>query len=253
MKTLIFLIVLIPFILNSQEKGTLKFDFNCGYQAFQMDRLNTNINDPSYLDTMLFKEFSTIRLDKGLSFNFGASYQPFRLFNIGLDGSYQFGSAERKFEAVLNQFDPLTPNEVIAGKRMHEVSAISFGITSEFLIHNLKSWKRLVTLKRLESVLNFKVGYAWSKMLWNDYFISNSEIIKREYKSNGLHLAARLKIGYTILRSPIFSTLGFSIGYQYLQTTDLKSREGAFFRKESNKTNLDFSGITAGLYLTVGK
>ncbi|PWH85503.1 hypothetical protein [Brumimicrobium oceani] len=250
---MIFLIVQIPFFLHSQEKGTLKFDLDVGFRNYQMDELNQRINDTSYIESFLYEELIDVSINKGIGFGLFATYQPFKLFNLGLYGSFQSGLAERDLRVILYQFDPFTSNDTLIGKRTNEVYSMIFGITSEFLIHNLDFWKHSTFLSRIESTVKLNGGYSKAKMFWSDQFLVNNNTIKRIYKSNGFHLAASLKLGFTILKNPIFSNIGFSMGYQYLQTSNLQSVEGAFFPEESNKTNLDFSGITAGLYLTVGK
>lgn len=85
---MVFLMVLIPLFLYSQEKGTLKFELDVGFRNYQMDELNQRINDTSYIESFLYEELIDVSINEGIGFGLFATYQPFKLFNLGLYGSF---------------------------------------------------------------------------------------------------------------------------------------------------------------------
>jgi hypothetical protein len=253
-RKIVFLILLVmPSLLFSQQKETIKIEINTSYQQFEMTAFNERINNPDNFGFLSDKALNDISISSGFKHGLIISYQTSPYFSLGFYGSFQNGNVIREINYSSElPFEPFF--DTVIGERRYKINSINVGVSSSFLLHNLNFWQKYPSLVKLESAITFQIGYGFANMGWYDvHKYTVDEVLMRKFKSNGLDLGGGLRLGYILLNDNLFSSIGFSFGYQYFITSNLKSEGGKLFIDESNTTTLDFSGFNAGVYLTLGK
>lgn len=99
----------------------------------------------------------------------------------------------------------------------------------------------------------FGIGYSFSQFSNYTLIEGQTNISSRAINNvSGIHFTGKVRMGYKLTNEKLFSVIGFQIGYQHLVTSKLKGGYNFTF-EESKSPKLDFSGLTAGIFLTFGK
>lgn len=245
----------------SQNIGSFNVSFEGSLNQFKMAQLNSFLLDTNYngVASGYYDTPPTNEIRKGYGFGLSVNYQPLKFQSFGLYGGYQYGSIKRNPQ-VEYIVDPITMEKgTLNGTFTYSTKSILVGITTttylDALIFDTTShfWKRA----SWGIELNAGVGYAMlrAKQVW----ASDSESIKTETYSihhNALDFQAQIsmKFGYQITKSNLLSTVGVKFGYQYFKTKNVKNDIGSYiFSNNKGTSNLDFSGLFGGVYLTIGK
>lgn len=245
--------VVVPYLFYAQEKGAVGIEINSNLNLINTNELNDYIDGvisdwPDNM-TLLNREKMTIGRDFGLSLN----YQVASLFNIGIYSKFSKGQSINDFRTIIPS-EPIMgiPADTVYNGVTYTMTNTIIGIYSNFSINNMAFWPKENWLSRVESKVTIGVGYSYSR------FINSGEpkLIKGFFGEvnpvSGIHLMGNLKIGYKLVKNPVFSSVGIQAGYQYLITSHLKGESLITF-KENEAPRLNFSGLTAGIYLTFGK
>lgn len=250
MKKLVWIIFILPIQIFAQDKGALGIEFNVDYNQYTMDELNESTDEvfASYAS-----QINRSRLKNGMSYWFGINIHPHRLFNLGMYSNYLIGRSINKTTLITGgEFG--TPVDTIYGSRNQDASSIVIGVKSTLFISDFKFWGEKKWLSKIESMIDVGAGYSFSQLSTRFVFsnkLPGGQAIEIN-KVTGYHFSGKLKLGYVTSNSLFFSSVGVSIGYQQLVTSRLKGGVNYFFDEE-NAPRLDFSGLTAGIYVTFGK
>lgn len=250
---LIALAIMSSAALHAQnEKQILSVEFGYGANLFDMGTLNQ-----FYIDSFAARPSINLleeRITSGQDFRLGVNYRPTGLFDFGIYGNYQFGNSEASSNITFT--DELgTP----IGDRTRtfelRTEAIGAGIsTTWYISHLLKFQEKENKLNRLHLgvELNGGVGFsrATAELIYEtvpinyDYTILTS----RDFQGQG-----GIKLEYDLTTSPIFTTLGIRLGYQYFSTKTLQDPSGTDWLVNTRPINLDFSGGYFGVYVKIGR
>tara|TARA_B100000508_G_scaffold85763_1_gene66702 strand:+ start:7504 stop:8202 length:699 start_codon:yes stop_codon:yes gene_type:complete len=231
----------------SQENELFKVSLNGDFISANMKLLNDRINDKDYIDTSFYNELDPLSFSEVFDFGISITHQPFKCLDFGIYGSCQLGSVFREIRLINYSSNPNLPNDTTFGKRHFDVRSLHVGVTSDLIIHQMDFWKNTVPYKKLELSWNFRMGCGSSYLYYYDRFESGLQNDKKSvYNSNGIQLASGIKLGFIITNRDYFSSFGIKFGYQYYRTE-------SFIFPYEEKIDLDFSGFTVGLYLSIGR
>ncbi|PHR49969.1 MAG: hypothetical protein COA32_02210 [Fluviicola sp.] len=253
-KIILFISVfLIPVIAYTQEKGALGVEFSANRNQYSMDEFNESVDNVNSNSSLILTSNEFSEITSGMGYGLSINLQLSDYFNVGVYGDYFLGKSENEFMYISGgEFG--TPIDTSYWTRHFEVNSLILGLKSSFFISKSAFWKKYDWLSNVESTIDVGVGYSFSSSIF--YNIIKDKVMgtgKEINKVTGIHLKSQFKIGYIISKNTHFSSIGLKIGYQYLQTSQLKGGEFSYFFSEENAPRLNFSGLTAGIYLTFGK
>jgi hypothetical protein len=246
---LILLLLGFSSISFSQQKNNLSFTLNYSLNDFKMNGVNDLISES------LIDNYSDKKINSGQSFGGVLSYQPTRLLDIGIYGSYQF--ANQKSNPIYYKLKEYSlPVEECFGMQELRVASFSFGINSTIYISELFQDKmKKDFLKRFHYGSELNIGIGFSKFS-NDIQPPDHVFETRNYiyyTGNSLQGKLGLKVEYTFVKSTVFASLGLRGGYQYFKTNSLQDSFGNKWENDGNEIKLYLSGFYGGIYLKIAK
>ncbi|MCO5269637.1 MAG: hypothetical protein M9897_12165 [Brumimicrobium sp.] len=254
MKKALYITMLI--IFNSlniyAQKDKLSFSFGYGVNTYSMG----NINE-FYIDSFAAKPNVNMLNDnikKGSQYQFSLLYQSNRHFDVGIYGSYQYGNSKSKpFVTEIDEWG--FPIKEHKGTFELRTEAISAGISATWYIDGLLKWhEKETTLNRFHFGVEVNGGIGFSKVLIDMRFPTLPFASSYDYfTSRDFQGQFGVKVEYDFTKSPIYTTLGIRLGYQYFKTNSVKDRLGEEWVVNKYPINLDFSGFYFGVYLKIGK
>lgn len=247
------LLVFFPLVCFAQKQNKLSFELGIGKNNFSMHDLNQ-----FYVDSFAVKNEM---LDKGISignqFFLGIKYRPKNsLFDIGFYGNYQNGKTAGRPKQIIT--DDL--GNQIGMKEIDfilKTEAIGLGISNCWYISHLLKFQekenKILNRFHIGLELNAGIGFSRASLDFRDTELVGGStynyFISRDFQSQ-----VGLKFEYDYLKSPIISSIGLKVGYQYFNTQTLKDRNGEnWFVQGNTPINLNFSGVFGLLYLVIGK
>jgi predicted AAA+ superfamily ATPase len=138
-----------------------------------------------------------------------------------------------------------------------KTEAIGLGISNCWYISHLLKFKekenKILNRFHIGLELNAGIGFSRASLDFRDTELVGGStynyFISRDFQSQ-----VGLKFEYDYLKSPIISSIGLKVGYQYFNTQTLKDRNGEnWFVQGNTPINLNFSGVFGMLYLVIGK
>lgn len=256
MKKLIILLFLTPFLLFSQEKGSFKLNFDGGFQTYNLKKFNQLLNDYSYVHE---EKYDSISLKKGWNFGLDISYAVIKPLSIGIYGNYQYTKGHRNTYFDL-EYEPDKFVHLIT-RHNYSIQSYSLGLSTSLILNNFNFWVSKNRLSKLEFLINLQIGYSFIYFNTIQKSIETpevhvddkgSELYNQIYKANGFQIIPSIRIGYILTNNNYFSSIGLKLGYQLLFTSPLKrGPEGTLTYSELSKLNL--SGLSIGIYLTLGR
>src|SRR5690554_1921817 len=252
-KIFILTFLLAPFCSISQVKNNnINFSIGYGINTYSMGSLNQ-----FYVDS--FAMLPTVDLlqnhiKKGELFYVNFSFQPNNHFDIGVNGSYQYGKSNSK--PIFTETDDYGfPIKDHCGSFNLQTEAISVGISGTWYIDALLKWQEKENaLNRFHFGVEVNGGIGFSKAIIDMSYPTIPEGSFYEFfTSKDFQGQIGLEAEYDITQSPIFTTLGIRLGYQYFRTKPLINRNKITWEVNNEKINLDFSGFYFGTYLKIGK
>ncbi|MBW7867095.1 MAG: hypothetical protein H3C31_02085 [Brumimicrobium sp.] len=253
MRILFFTIIGLFWSLTSSGQVTNKFffDFNYSMNTYMMGDVNT-----FYIDSFAGipeNDFYREKLKRGNNFNIGINYSPIRYLSIGVFGGYQYASLKSyKWHEYLDS----ELGKTIYTKRQFELKpeAWALGIAGTFYFSELIFSKKVVQrthfgIESKGSINSTKI--TSSNVLFTFYTSDNSKIYYHKYN---LGVCLGILTEYDITQSPIITTIGLRMGYQWLKTGVMKDAANQeWLVNDKYPINLDFSGLYYGVYLKIGK
>lgn len=263
MKKIVLTLLLFPFLLFSQEKGTFMIEAQANYTKNHFSEINDLINNRNFVGS---EHYDPAYLKNGMSYGLNVSYVVLPLLNIGFYGEFQNNSITQK---MYNEFEDFLGNKQIdIIQSNYNIQSYNLGISTDFILNNFSFWKDKSWLSRIDSKISIQMGYGKSffnvssKTIDSEYSIENNieiddggrELFNAVYASDGFQFIASLKIGYILSKNHYFSSIGIKMGYQYFISSSLRiGRKNTPSYFNDLNTKLDFSGLNAGIYLTFGK
>lgn len=249
----ILLYLLIPFLSFSQEKGAFGIEINSNYNLIKTKEFNLGI-DEAIIDwpenrTLLKRR----EIKNGFDLGVNLSFQTTTLFNIGVFTKYSMSKSINDFRTTIVENPILgTPADTLYNSINYSTVHSIIGIYSDFAVSNLEAWPKENGLRNMELKISLGVGYSYSRFisLYEKKLING--FLGEVNPVSGIHLMGNIKLGYKLVQNPIFSSIGLQLGYQALMTSSLKGGELITF-KENEAPQLNFHGLTLGVYLTLGK
>ncbi|MEX1191193.1 MAG: hypothetical protein WED10_12195 [Brumimicrobium sp.] len=244
-----------PIFHFAQQKGAISIEVSTSYHQFSMSEFNKiiSLKRANFHPSVNITNASNIK--DGYGFGFSLNYQLAKLIIIGTYSAYTKASSFTEFNFITGG-DFGAPLDTVYRVENHDLHNLSLGLKTQFFINKLGFWERSTWLSRIESVVELAGGYGFSRA---DFYYTfpdkeSTGTYKEFNKVSGIHFMTNFKVGFKFSDKPLFSTLGLTLGYQYLKTNRLQGGEhnNYFFSKE-NTPKLDFSGFSAGIYLTFGK
>lgn len=264
MKYFVLIFLLFPFLLFSQEKGTFMIEAQADYRMHRFSELNELINDEYYAGSV---SYDKVLMEGGMSYGLNVLYVVTPFINIGLYGEFQNSSTTQKKYYEYGVDPTVNFQDVILNT--YRVQSYNLGISTNFNLNNVSFWKNTSWLSRIDSKINLQIGYgkaffiSKSKTISSEYLESinldvdnaGSELLAVIYSSDGFQAIASLKLGYQLSKSRYFTSVGINVGYQYFTTNAINYKRGdeKIFPHPELRTKLDLSGLTAGIYLTIGR
>ena len=250
-KMVVILFVFANTLLFSQEANRFSVEFGAGYNSFAMNDLNEYYIETFAIPLKTLDE----KIERGTNYNLQIKYQPRALFDFGLYGNYQFGKAIE--HPVYTETDNAGNEIKHTGNFILKTDALSCGLSSCLYLSSLLKLheKRGKFLNRLHVAAELNAGIGFSRsLLLSGFPTLGYEAYMYMFTSKDFQGQFSLKIAYTYLQNPLVSALGFKLGYQYLKTRNLKDINGEeWLVLGLYPIDLDFSGVNASLFLTVGK
>jgi hypothetical protein len=263
MKKIVLTLLLFPFLLFSQEKGTFMIEAQANYTKNHFSEINDLINNRNFVGS---EHYDPAYLKNGMSYGLNVSYVVLPLLNIGFYGEFQNNSITQK---MYNEFEDFLGNKQIdIIQSNYNIQSYNLGISTDFILNNFSFWKDKSWLSRIDSKISIQMGYGKSffnvssKTIDSEYSIENNieiddggrELFNAVYASDGFQFIASLKIGYILSKNHYFSSIGIKMGYQYFISSSLRiGRKNTPSYFNDLNTKLDFSGLNAGIYLTFGR
>jgi hypothetical protein len=250
---LITLLLLYGTIKAQDNRQALSVEFAYGINSYAMSKLNE-----FYIDSFALKpQFNVLQeyIKSGQQFRLGINYKPVGLFDFGLYGSYQYGNS--KSRPLFTETDEFGwPIKEHRGSFELRTEAISVGITTTWYVsHLLKFQERENTLNRFHFGIELNGGVGFAKAFYDIRF--ETLPVSKDYdffNSRDFQGQLGLKAEYDFTKSPVFTTLGISFGFQYFKTKTVKDRVGEdWVVLGQYPINLDFSGFYFGTYLKLGR
>lgn len=227
----------------------LSVEFSYGMNSYSMDQLNEH-----YIDGFAAQDDLKLlddRIESGQHFRLGINYQPSALFDLGCYGSYQYGNA--KSRPVISETDEMggIMNEH-EGNAELRTEALGVGVNATFYLSSLlKLQEKENGLNRLHFGLELNGGIGFSRASIDIYYQTFPYGLDYLFStSQDFQGMLALKAEYDLTRSPIFTSLGLRIGYQYFETNTLKNRLGnEWIVDGEHPIDLNFSGLHVGGYI----
>lgn len=271
MKCIIFNITFNLIILScfSQNKGVFKVSCEFTKNSYAMQRLNNFLLDTLYNGTSdgYFETSPTNILKNGNNFGLSILYGASKFQNFGIYGGYQKGKLVRNWQ-IESEIDPFSNEKTtINGIYTYETQAFVSGFVSQTFLDQLffdnssKFWQKASLFVEAEVGLGFSTFRNKEVSTWIEDGETKS-IQLQHYNFHSLDFQGKISINFELLlsKSPLISSLGIKAGYQFLQTKNIKNDAGDVitYRIDNGitnqvKSNLDFSGVFAGLFFTIGK
>lgn len=259
-KRLIFIVlVFMPFFNFCQEKGAISVEFNSSYRLFSMVEFNRAISlrrANSYSEANVTK---TTNVENGYGHGLSLNFQLNKLVGMGLYSEYAKGSSVTEYNYIVGGENGV-PIDTWYRVDNHDLHSLTLGLKTQFKVNKLDFWEKNSWLSRIESVIELGGGYGFSRA---DIYVTSPDkesvgvgSMKEFNRVSGVHFMVNFKLGLKISDQPLFSRIGIIVGYQYLKTNRLQGGEGIYhnyFFSTGNAPKLDFSGFSAGIYLTFGK
>jgi len=257
----ICVVILIPGVIYSQEKGKLSFEFEYNSHQLSMDRVNEYLLDTNYFSTYTFKEVQTNQVKKGHSFGLSLCYQPLSFVDFGIYGNFQTSKVKRT-PFYYEDLDPIwNPGQNIVtheGEYSFDVRSIFVGVKTTLYINKLikLNEKSNPFLSNLIIGIELKGGYGFASTK-ESYAYPSLQVAfaPRSYSSQNFQGKLGLQLGYILSKNTIFSAIGFNLGYQVFKTPVVKdpADKELYYNNNESSVNLDFSGLYFGAFLTIGK
>lgn len=253
-KLVISLILLFSLHLNAQQMNNkISLEFGYGLHSYSMNKLNE-----FYIDSFAIKPSIDIfqnHIKKGNQYHISFVYQPNPYFDIGFYGSYQYGNSKSKPKLTEVDDYGFTIKEHCGISELR-TEAIAVGINATWYIDGLLKWnERESILNRFHFGLELNGGIGFSKVI-ADFRYPTLPIASSYnfFTSKDFQGQLGVKAEYDFTKSPIFTTLGIRLGYQFYKTQNVKDRFGENWEVDGKyPINLDFSGFYFGTYLKIGK
>jgi hypothetical protein len=257
MKTKHILIALAIFssaALHAQnEKQALSVEFGYGINQFDMGTINQ-----FYIDSFAAKPSVDLleeRITSGQNFRLGVNYRPTGLFDVGIYGNYQFGNSESNITRSITD-ETGAPISNASGTFELRTEAIGAGLsTTWYISHLLKFQEKENKLNRLHIGLELNGGVGFSRAATDLRF--ETALIGYEYNSfssRDFQGQGGIKVEYDFTESPVITSLGIRLGYQYFSTQTLQDRVGRdWIVAAAHPIALDFSGGYFGVYVKIGR
>ena len=252
MKTkLTILTILISGILTAQT-NKLSFEIGTGISYYSMKNLNE-----FYIDNFAKKnKLLTSNINNGFHFYTNIKYQPSLLFDFGVYGSFQTGNSKGYPE--FTETDDLGA-EIQLHKGAFDLTtqAIGLGVSNSWYISKLLNFRQKENkfLQNFRIATEFNLGIGFSDVIAN--FIFNTYKLASDYSrfnTKDFQGQVALKFEYDFIKTPIISSIGLKIGYQYFKTNKVKDSNGNdWIVLDKSHIDLDFSGFFSSLYLSFGK
>src|SRR5690554_190794 len=248
------LTVSITFLLNAQiTEQRFSFQFSYGVSSLTMNKLNN-----FYIDSFALKPNINLvkgKIKKGNQFNALLAFQPNPHFELGFYGSYQYGNSTSN--PIIIETDELgIPIKEHNGNSELRTEAISVGMSGTWYIDGLLKWQEKENaLNRFRFGIEINGGIGFSKAIIDVRYPTTipEASFYNFFTSKDFQGQIGLEAEYDITQSPIFTTLGIRLGYQYFRTKPLINRNEITWEVNNEKINLDFSGFYFGTYLKIGK
>lgn len=251
-KVLIIVTCFICLSSFSQSEERLSIEFAGAQNDYAMDKVNSMLTSNVVNSPTFYPPGTTINtIRTGYSFQLTAAYHVLHFVSIGVFGAYQ--------EAHIHQNPFITydfsngETQIIEAQHRFQVSNYNYGISSELLINKLFHFDTFesLLLQRIEIGIPLKFGFSQftsTSVLYDKFNGYTGTTINKATNYMG---KTGLKLGFNFLKEPIFSSIGFELGYQFNKSRVLKDFVGNeledFF--DGTKINADFSGAYFGFYL----
>ena len=255
--SLTFLLFLSQVAKAQSQKEKLSFEFGYGVNSYQMNDLNKFYID-GWAETTRDNNWFFDHINFGNNFSLGLNYQAFKSFDFGVYGSYQYG----KSDIVQGLSEQGNWRNYHLGNAQLRTEAIGVGISSTyFFSETLGFQEKESTLNRLHLGLEFNGGIGFSRAVISSTFETYPEAnLYGFFNSQDFQGQLGLKVIYDFVKSPLITSLGLRIGYQYFKTNNLANLNGNQMfginvqeNGASQPVELDFSGIYVGTFLIIGK
>lgn len=254
MRKIFFILLLIFQNLVFSQNQYPKLSYTISYKTQYVAMKNYN----NYLDNI---SSDLVKIDQRLKrvnkYDVNFHIEPSKWYNLGLFFEHSMG--QLSFNPFFKILNPDLSVSLIEGSSKNKVISSSFGLSSSLFLNSLVKTDRTF-IKNLNYGINLKIGYGFVKFLSETY----SPIpIKYSVNSfirvgNGLQLNSGVFVEYSLAKNLFEIVLGFTFGYQYYKTSDLRGPEGIKWGDPEYYTtpgliNLDFSGVYLGVYLKIRK
>ncbi len=255
---LTLLLITVSTFVFSQNKKELTVDFGITSVHYKMRSLNDYLQDSNYFYPPLYEATNVRRqINRGTLLSLTFKYQLFDAVSFGINSNFNYSQLKIPLSLVFEPF-PGYPDSNITNYGQNNLSASSISIAagSEFFIHKLLGFgnSKYRLLNKIEISAQVFCGVGYSKFADRASF--NSGTFKfREARSTDFYGKFELGTGYR-MGGTLKSVFGVKMGYQYLQTNDLKTaydKTLTYGSNPSRNVSLDFRGIYYGIYLKIGK
>lgn len=245
------IVVLLPFGIYAQEKGAIGIEFNSNYNLIRPIEVNQSIN--RILDELPTNKtiLSSNEIKRGWDVGFNINYQISQLFGIGIYSKYSASKYMYNVRTITGGTMGEPIDTLYDEGAFHITNAI-IGVYTDFSINKLPFWPTERILSKFETKVSLGVGYSFSKFIPYTNRTLLDGFFGEVNPVSGIHWMGNLKIGYRLAKNKVFSSVGLQIGYQMLMTRKLRGDQLLTFKKDKTP-NLNFYGLTTGIYLTFGK
>ncbi|PWH82905.1 hypothetical protein DIT68_13490 [Brumimicrobium oceani] len=239
--------------VQSQKIDRLSFQLGYGVNYFKMVDLNTAFSN-GFLENEL--EMDDFEIKTGNSFEFNLLYQSIKLFDFGVYAGYQYtikNSTPSSYK--MNEFN--LPIEECEGRYELRTEALTIGITNSWYIDQIvNNVEKDNFLNRLRYGVELSAGIGFSKIISNllpaKGAVNQSEYFA--YTSSDFQSQIGLKAEYDLTTTPIITSLGLRVGYQFLKTGEVRDAANQVWNvNDQYPITLDFSGVYFGVYIKIGK
>lgn len=271
--TIMFLTVLTA---SAQNKGDFTFELEAGRIHYNnMEATNRFLRDTTDNTSMWFgNTYINDTLKKSPVYGLSLNYQPLNFMNFGFYGFYQSKRFKRPYNQIGTVGDPFYNQEYVIGHDLQKVniSSLTVGLSTTIYLNKLfrlesyssKFLKRFqfgIVLKGGVSFSSFEIGQGSTGLQFVSSLYGTHNIEGMNYmdytsfRSMNWSGNIEFKLGYRIIDSNLFSTIGIKAGYQFHTTPVLKNKADRpfIFGQEKEELKLNFSGLYYGVYLNIGK
>ncbi|MEX1192951.1 MAG: hypothetical protein WEA99_13365 [Brumimicrobium sp.] len=251
------MLLLFSNITQSQSSyPRIYFEVGYNYQQTKMQQYNNHLN---LIETDVFK------LDEHLesvnSLSLALKYKPKSIFDLGLYLEKQSQTLDRY--PMQKKLNPDLTVTYVEGYHKNQINSCNIGVSATIYVNQLLKLKyHNEFFKRLDFGLELKGGVGFSKYFSETHYATFSPIGigSATRKANGFQGQLGFNFEYSYIKTPIISSIGIRIGYQFYNTSILENQLGYKWGDQKYEwssaeepINLDFSGIYYGIYLKIGK